>query len=64
MQIDIYKTLNISGMPPDKALPKVAEHVNSLTTLIVQLNNEIEQLKRKHEELERQNSYLQSRIGG
>ncbi len=62
MRIDMFPQINLSGLTPAQALTKITEHVNELTGLVVKLNNEIEDLKHKQSELERQNSMLQSQL--
>lgn len=62
MRIDMFPQINLSGMTPQQALVRIAEHVNELTGLVVKLNNELEDMKHRHDERAREMSVLQARF--
>jgi hypothetical protein len=62
MKIDVYPQINLAGLNPQQALAKIAEHVNTLTDIVVQSHNRIEDLNQKVAELERQNSILLAQL--
>lgn len=60
MQIDRFPRLQVNGVAVDKASLLIAQHVNDLTDLVVQLNNEQDRLRKTVDDLQKQLVSLQA----